>query len=144
MKVTACCWSSKLFFFLIFFLSCSFHWLLLLATSSPLFSWFFCHINVYDVFFLVVTHIGVSGVLLGVATHHCQATPSPSSSSYSLGHCHYDPFIATANNCPPSPSWSYHLVLVVAMVIMVSLLLQSITRCHYPHHLMILVIVMLM
>jgi hypothetical protein len=109
--------------FFFFFWSCSFHLLLLLATSLPLFLWFFCHINVQDVFFLVATHIGGCGVLLVVATHHCQATPSPSSSSCSLDHCHYDLFVARANSCQPLPSWSYHLVLVVAMVIMVFLLL---------------------
>jgi hypothetical protein len=90
------------------FLSFFFHWMLLLATSLPLFSWSFCHINVRDVFLLVVTHIGGCGVLLVIATHHCWATPSP--------------------------SWSYHLVIVVAMVIMVFSLLQSITTHYCPHH----------
>jgi hypothetical protein len=49
-----------------------------------------CHINVHSFYFLIVIHVGGCGVLLVVATHHCQATPSPFSSSYSLGHYHYE------------------------------------------------------
>jgi hypothetical protein len=60
--------------------------------------------NVCDVYSLAVIHIGGCGVFLVVATHHSQATPSsPSSSSCSLGHCHYGVFVATTNGCPPSP-----------------------------------------
>jgi hypothetical protein len=51
-------------------------------------------------------------------------------------------WFVVANSCPPSPSWSYHLVIVVAMVIMLFSLLQPIATLYCLHHFMILIIVM--
>jgi hypothetical protein len=51
-------------------------------------------------------------------------------------------WFVVANSCPPSPSWSHHLVIVVAMVIMVFSLLQPIATHYCPHHFMVLIIVM--
>jgi hypothetical protein len=95
------------------------------------------------------------GFLINVISNY---TPLPFFLSWwtcGLVHCHGLLIVATiafpilmilwfvaANSCPPSPSWFYHLVIVVAMVIMVFSLLQPIAAHYCPHHFMVLIIVM--